>query len=186
MKVFAVEIGHNRQPGHNKLYYAEIVPRDGGVYDVIGRWGKLGGKLRSKVYHSGVSNLAAAERLRTELLVKKLDRGYEDVRSSFYKGPVFATMVEISDGGAGPVASTEVPVSELEPEDLFDASDERQHQGSVEMVCIDNLGLQDKFELGASYKTHSHPSEGFLWVEDMNGERRECFVNRFAEPGVTP
>jgi hypothetical protein len=53
--------------------------------------------------------------------------------------------------------------------------------GEVIVECVDNSGMEDKFDTGIDYVGEYHPdSHGeMIYVFDKNGERRDCFSSRF-------
>lgn len=51
-----------------------------------------------------------------------------------------------------------------------------------EVVCVNNTGIEDKFDLGVTYVFEEHADEDMLWVTDKFGQRRESLKERFQMP----
>ena len=51
----------------------------------------------------------------------------------------------------------------------------------MSVVCLDNVGLEDKFDLGAEYVVLPSKDKSMLVVRDRNGVGRECFAERFKQ-----
>lgn len=50
-----------------------------------------------------------------------------------------------------------------------------------EVVCVNAAGMEDSFDEGATYVAERHPEDDMVYVWDRNGEKRECFSERFKE-----
>jgi len=48
-----------------------------------------------------------------------------------------------------------------------------------EVVCVNNLGMEDSFDEEVTYVAEKHPDSDMIYVYDRNGEKRECFKERF-------
>jgi hypothetical protein len=60
---------------------------------------------------------------------------------------------------------------------------EPKKEASNEVICINNAGMEDRFDIGVSYLFERHRSDDtMLWVVDKLGEKRECFKERFQVP----
>ena len=51
------------------------------------------------------------------------------------------------------------------------------------MVCIDNTGMEDRFDVGIEYITEEHKDSKMLYAYDKLGRKDEYFQTRFMEPG---
>jgi len=47
------------------------------------------------------------------------------------------------------------------------------------VICIDNTGMEDKFDEGIEYISEEHSGEGLIYVYDRFGKKQECFEDRF-------
>jgi len=50
-----------------------------------------------------------------------------------------------------------------------------------EVVCVNAAGMEDNFDEGSTYVAEPHPEDDMVYVWDRNGEKRECFSERFKE-----
>jgi hypothetical protein len=55
--------------------------------------------------------------------------------------------------------------------------------GDAEVVCIDNTGMEDKFDTGVSYLCEGEEAagrfRGMMWVYDREGKAQLVFMERF-------
>ena len=51
-----------------------------------------------------------------------------------------------------------------------------------EVVCLDNVGLEDKFDIGMTYIAFGE-KDGFITVYDRFGKPCLCMINRFNHTG---
>jgi hypothetical protein len=49
-------------------------------------------------------------------------------------------------------------------------------------ICINNLGMENRFDPGAAYVFERHGDSSMIWVFDKLGEKCECFRERFQMP----
>jgi hypothetical protein len=55
----------------------------------------------------------------------------------------------------------------------------KDYPGDFEVICIENTGMEDFFNLGVSYLGEPHQDKNFYWVYDKLGVKRECSTFRF-------
>jgi hypothetical protein len=49
----------------------------------------------------------------------------------------------------------------------------------VDLICVDNTGLEDKFDLGVEYKVEDSSENEFVYAYDKHGIKGTFFRNRF-------
>ena len=50
------------------------------------------------------------------------------------------------------------------------------------VICLDNSGVEDKFDKGIEYISEEHDNKDMIYVYDRFGEKQECFRDRFQKP----
>ena len=55
----------------------------------------------------------------------------------------------------------------------------RDHFVEQVLICINNTGIEDKFDIGIEYLVEDHPDSSMVYVYDKMGSKGECFKNRF-------
>ena len=50
------------------------------------------------------------------------------------------------------------------------------------MVCVDNAGMEDRFDVGIEYLVENHPDQNMIYAYDKLGRKDEYFKERFVTP----
>jgi len=67
-------------------------------------------------------------------------------------------------------------------DNLIKAAETMRSTPLDEVVCVNNTGMEDKFDLGVTYVFEAHDDADMLWVTDKAGQRRESLKERFQMP----
>jgi hypothetical protein len=197
-------IGHCQDGSSDKIYIASIVPEND-VFRVVGFGGRVGKQLRK--YDKGVySSIDRAVRYRDELFVSKLKKGYQDIENQNltlscrrYYGDLSKESLEQNYGYHIPPPFESVTINELtlpaqgfkdwdlaSQSYVFDESgesDEAKLETSKdwEVKCLNNIGMEDSFNEDVTYIAERHQDDDMIFVWDKNGEKKECFKERFSK-----
>lgn len=179
-------VAHNYSKGHDKIYMACIrveFPLTGPAkYTVIGKWGRRGQTLKSQVKWTGNDRMAAKS-TQQGLFLSKVKEGYINIDSPSYGGGVtrqekyIAESMECLDEASEKAAPAKPSLEELEKR-VFNQIDRVLGDGDA-IVCINNAGIEDKFDLGVDYIFENHPDAQMIYVYDKNGVKGEFFRDRF-------
>jgi len=175
-------IAHYKGGGSDKVYLA-CVRKDSIGWAVIGKYGRRGRNLQSQMKASGLDEFKARSE-QQKLFRSKLKKGtYKDVEADpTYSGPVTRTcdavapflepenpdvtqVIPATPPVTPPVPPTPPP-SPPEPEDIV-------------VKCVDDLGIEDRFDQGIDYIAEDHSDTDMIWVYDRFGEKGEFFKTRF-------
>ena len=166
-------VAHCQSGGSDKVYMVcvrEELPD--GTFGVIVKYGRRGKTLQQSFKVSGVTESQAHAEQR-KVFNQKIRGGYVDVEDPSYSGPV-----ELSDLSAymesEPVSATPAKPPKPKPKP---APKPAPKEGVA--VCVDNSGLEDKFDEGIEYVCEAHDDQELLWVYDKIGSKQECFIERF-------
>lgn len=183
---------HNQRNSSNKVYIITLEPhitRDPKEIHVVAQWGSVSTiNLRKQVKHK-CDSLEQADNLAAMLAQEKTKKGYVDIESSSYVGKV--TLVNC----------TRYLVSDIEKQEALNAFSEGDltfneainalsemsgninnntgKHGVFEVKCIDNLGLEEFFEINKTYKASKTNEDDMIEVKDNSGKTHECFTDRF-------
>ena len=170
-------IAHKVEGTSDKIYMACIrleFPLTGpAIYKVYGKWGRRGHTLKGQIkLTTGSLNIAMREQM--TLFQSKIGEGYVDIDSDVYTGPVTRDTPEIKES--------------MEPEFDLDGKIRIKVLKSREpvlpeigdtVICINNIGMEDKFNMGIEYICEKHPDKNMLKVYDKNGVLGDFFKDRF-------
>ena len=185
-------IGHYQSVGSDKVYIVSVKYQPSGDYAVIAKWGRRGGTMQSQL--KGVyPTLGGAERAMYELFQEKMNKGYENIEKVSYKGPVTLNSVarHLEAESNGPVVN---------PFGGDDDDDKQRVNKNVDGVvssllkgrsgkiplevlrvrCVNNGGIEDRFELDGEYEAVASKHPGMLLVTNLLGEKEDCFDERFS------
>jgi predicted DNA-binding WGR domain protein len=174
-------VAHCKQGTSDKVYmigvYPEKLSNGESEFVVKVRYGRRGNVNQETIKARRASiDLARADM--NKLIGTKIKKGYVDIESSSYTGTM--TLDEV-DGILAPEGDAFDPDDILNVtqnavnsvvEDDFDGED-------VEAVCLDNVGMEDKFLVGVAYMVESHDNAKLVYVIDRFGESQECYKERF-------
>lgn len=174
-------VAHCQKGSADKIYMACIrVDNTTGKFTVIGKWGRRGtANLQQQVkLQTSNENAAVAEQRR--LFEAKLKKGYVDIESPAYRGPLHGQSPDIRanlEGGTPIQQPRKTPVRKTPtPKPAAPVDDE-----PIELIveCLDNAGIEHQFDKGIEYVAELHTEPGLVWVYDKLGEKQECFTERF-------
>lgn len=181
----------------DKIYIIRMMNRDstgsrpqGSNWKVITYWGRRGAtNLQSKEVMNGCDKdmaLAEMERIVSE---KKFKGGYVDVEGAQYTGPVKITDPAIVNHLTpdNPKSMSEALGRESKVAKNGTGFEQKWKGKSVSLKCVDNLGMEELFDLGIEYVWETDPSkipsgkfdQDMLWVYSKTGELIECLTERF-------
>lgn len=182
-------VAHYEAGTSDKVYMACVREAVDGGFEVLGKWGRRGKKLSSQV-KGKYGSLQEALRAQGEVFSNKLGEGYIDIESSSYRGSLTASDPEIRANleKTSVVKAPVVPAAKkipLESERMLDPK-------TMVAVCVDNSGMEDRFDVGTSYvfetvhlvkgkkDTAAQPAKkGMVWVFDKLGDEDEYMLERF-------
>ena len=178
-------IAHDQTGTSDKLYVVSARSSAFGGYDVVGKWGRRGNTL-SEQKKGTCSNLERAQDKMRELFGKKIKKGYVNIESVAYHGPVTLASVkeylegeeipDVPDSIARAANKTEtLSISNIEITDPKPVVNVRE----VEVQCVDNLGMENRFDLGECYLGFDNGSDTEIDVLDNNGVQATFFRERF-------
>jgi predicted DNA-binding WGR domain protein len=172
-------VAHCQKGSSDKLYMFCLREASDGTFTVIGKWGRRGrSNLQQQVKMTGQpESTAVAEQRR--LFAAKLKKGYVDIESPDYVGPLTFSSREIADNLEKEPGSKRPRKRPTPPTPAPTAPADAGREFIVE--CQDNAGMEDKFDAGIEYVAESHDDPNLVWVYDKLGERQECFSERFKE-----
>lgn len=166
----------------DKVYMA-CVRRDGTKWLVIGKWGRRGKNISSQVkLTTQDENMAFAEQ--RNLFGGKLKEGYVSIDD-----PTYRNSLTLQSAGIRENLEPEADDAELNKTHAAERAKKMDNKGpwgttpspedSLVVVCLNNSGAEDKFDVGVEYVFEVHRDKGMLWVYDKFGEKREYFRERF-------
>ena len=176
---------HYQGGGSDKVYVVSIRRRQG-KFEVVARWGRRGGSFQEQVKSTYVSEVGA-DSAASEVFSTKIVKGYQDIERAGYMGPVTMSSLksegwlETEDGKASGTAAkptpkvTPAPVKETEATILDGLPDGKEFV----VVCVNNAGVEDRFDCNVQYVAEVHPAKEMLFVFDKFGKRDEFFSERF-------
>ena len=194
-------ICHYQGGGSDKVYMVSV-RKDAGKWLVLGKWGRRGNDLKVSIKGT-LDDEAKAEAVMNQVFNKQLKEGYIDIESPSYSGPVtrrdgqIQRALEPEVGGVPSVSST-TPVMPITWSckrcgvgvsttkggvcDNCKAEIEKEKntaEADFELVCLDNIGMEDRFDLGITYLCEKHKDPTMLWVYDKLGRKDEYLRGRF-------
>jgi hypothetical protein len=173
---------------HDKVYILSLKYTErhmgGGFWSVNASWGRRGGVLQSAVKSTSHTYEHAWHDL-FEIFKQKLEKGYLDIESVDYHGPLSIDKLKAH------LSSEDFELEDLEsasshiglPDDYEPMDYEEPEKPAIgvrKVVCINNLGLEDKFDEGVEYEFLVILKEAdMLLVTGKDGKATECFKERF-------
>lgn len=177
-------IAHYENGNSDKVYMACIKETTEG-YEVIGKWGRRGRALTEQSKGT-YSSLSGATQAASELFHTKTKKGYVDIDSSNYSGPVTRASMEAyteeestAQAELNKIKNKAMAESETKKEAKPELSPSYQPGEEFVAKCLDNTGMEDYFETGITYMAEYTKVEDIYKVYDKFGESRECFSDRF-------
>jgi hypothetical protein len=80
-------------------------------------------------------------------------------------------------GGLGDVEV--IPAAEESPCPQNSIPEQSEEVEVIQVMCINDFGLEDSFRSGEIYSGHGSAESEFIWVLDTQGELVEVFRDRF-------
>jgi hypothetical protein len=156
-------IGHCQDGDSDKIYMLCIKQEFDGKFSIIGKHNRSGCHLISEIKQKDVSDEFAAFAMADKMFRAKIKKGYQDIESPVYTGPVkkeeLKRFLEPESGMSGP------------------SIDEK---GNFEVLCLSNFGMEDRFDKGITYLARACLKDKKMFeVENKLGKWEQCFKNRF-------
>jgi len=174
-------IAHYDHDTSDNIYLACVRRNADGNWSVIGKYGRRGRKLKSQTKLSGVDEMTARSE-QAKLFKSKLKKGYLDVESTAYSGPVNRTSKSVrpylepeGTGSSDGDSSTKTP----QPPPPPSAPPAEEPSTDLIVVCKDNAGIEDRFDVGIEYVAEKADDDDMLKVYDKFGNADEYFMDRF-------
>jgi len=168
-------IAHYQSGTSDKIYIVSVRELPSGYFEVLAKWGRRH-CTRIQLLVKGIFKTETeAIALMTSLLCEKTNKGYKDIEYPGYTGTVtrdeVRNFLEVEpEELKNPPKRKVAPVVEDSPEDV---PPPRSHRNFV-VRCINNLGLEHLFEVGAEYNAET---TGDVEMFRINGN--DVFAERF-------
>jgi len=177
------------QEGSSDKIYIWAIRKVGNIWEVVGKWGRRGKNVseqRKGSYH----RKDTAESEAHSLAMAKEKKGYVDIDSPGYDGPLTRTSPEVAkylelDDDAPTLPEKPKPVKKSKPK--VSEGMPKLKSGEVCVApCLDNTGTEGFFDVGVDYIVTSTEkgAEGgsqMILVIDSNGLSKGCYRNRFGK-----
>jgi predicted DNA-binding WGR domain protein len=173
-------VGHCQSGNSDKVYIVTVSDNDGD-YIVNAIWGRRG-KLSNNQIKGAFNTIREARMEMERVFETKVKKGYQNIESSDYSGPVTLASVaehlapehdELEPSDAPDLDSLEPsPAPKPKVDAIFDEED-------LEAICMDNIGVEENFLVGVAYLAEEHDDSEMIYVFDRFGEKKECYKERF-------
>jgi len=191
-------IAHYQQGGSDKVYLSCIRDNGDGTLSVLGKWGRRG-NIKQQQVKATVNSIVAAEVEQKRLFLEKLAKGYVDIDSSGYNGGVTRQSSFLASHLEPDTAirqkplvrnqNSQLPISDTEEEtpQVPDVGEETKEETAESLedgvvICANNIGMEEKFDVGVEYVAEPHDDKTLIWVYDKFGQKGEYFRDRFHLP----
>ena len=178
-------IAHFEEGTSDKIYMACIRANDDGTYTVMGKWGRRGHTLSSQVKLT-TRDMQIASQHQHVVFAEKISKGYVDIDSQRYRGNVTRNeqcvreAMEPEENNPVPVQKKKSP--QKDTEELLNSMNQQKVSSNV-ALCVDNTGIEDKFDEGIEYVCEKHPQKDMIYVYDRFGNKAEYLRKRFEQDG---
>lgn len=185
-------IAHYDNGSSDKVYMACVRDNNDGTFSVIGKWGRRG-NINQQSLKASVNSIVAAEVEQKKLFLEKIRKGYQDIDESTYSGTVRRDSAFIIPNLEE--ETTTVPrkkrtpkqptITTITEQDDTEQADVDENPPLVDLeddgvvVCVNNSGMEDKFDNETEYVAEPHKDTTMLWVYDKFGNKNEYFKDRF-------
>ena len=169
-------IAHSQAGTADKIYMSCVRENTNGTFSTIAKWGRRGKALQQMFKLTSVpEGQAVAEQ--QKVFAQKLKTGYVDIDDSSYSGPVTTLTVEdfLEADTSSPKRKKSVPKPKAAPKSK--PKPVVPKEGVV--LCLDNAGMEDKFDKGIEYVFEAHSDPMMIFVYDKLGDKGEFFSERF-------
>jgi predicted DNA-binding WGR domain protein len=187
-------IAHYEGGGSDKVYASCIRDNKDGTFTVIGKWGRRG-NLNQQTVKGTVRTIVSAETLQKTIYNEKLAKGYVDIESANYTGGVsrndswLSSKMEeeigaVSSGGQTPWPKVSKKPAPKPVASVVPAAKVVLPEDDGVLVCVNNVGMEEKFDMGIEYVCEPHKDAAMVWVYDKFGAKAEFFADRFMVPSA--
>jgi hypothetical protein len=178
-------VAHCREGTSDKVYIVSVVKGSGvNPFKVVAKAGRIWKTMTT--YPKGVYfREAAAMSVANKIFQSKLNKGYENIESPNYSRIHGHAPLKMSDSWLSGYLESDGDevvgiIEEPDPEPVPpEAASERGRDWEV--VCVNVLGMEDKFDEGATYVAERHAEPDMIFVWDRMGQKQEVFSERFEE-----
>jgi len=142
-------VAHCSKGSSDKVYMACVRHNpSAGNFTVIGKWGRRGRSNLQQQIKLTTANESAAVAEQRRLFEAKLKTGYVDIESPAYGGPLSMNSPEVKQnleggGAAAPMMPKSKPKPKPKPKPVTPDTPQE-----VIVECVDNAGMEDKFDQG--------------------------------------
>jgi len=184
----------HKQVGTSDKVYMACVRRDPATKEwvVIGKYGRRTGNTLQIAPKMRTAHESVAYAEQRALFNGKLKTGYKDVEENGYNGPVsrsttiIKTNLETEKSVLEDIDNIRIPVPDKARE-AREASAKAVEAAKVKalepeedtVVCADNSGIEEQFDVGIEYVCERHTDRTMIWVYDKFGKKTEYFRDRF-------
>ena len=177
---------HNQEGNSDKIYIVCVRDKGSSAWEVVGKWGRRG-KNVSEQSKGIFSTIGVARSEAITVAREKRAKGYVDIDSSEYDGPLKKSSPEVAKYLEGDVTRPETlpePKKSKKPKmELEDGIPVMRGDQVCVAKCLNNEGMQEQFDIGVDYiitKTFGDEGIGMMVAAiDSNGVERDCYRIRF-------
>jgi len=169
-------IAHCNAGNSDKIYMSCVRENPDGSFSAIAKWGRRGKALQQMFKLTGVTEAQAVAE-QQKVFAVKVKAGYVDIDDSSYDGPV--TTLTVQDDMETDTSVPAKPKAPAKPKKVAPKVKIKEPPKEGVAVCLDNSGIEDKFDQGIEYVFEIHDDPTMIWMFDKEGEKQECFSERF-------
>ncbi|MEN6622163.1 MAG: WGR domain-containing protein [Smithella sp.] len=189
-------VGHYFRPllNSDKIYILGI-RKTGNEFAVMAKWGRRGNSLSNQV-KGNFQTIAQASECVEKLWKGRLSDGYMDIESDEYvrqmkaynQIPLTLNDIQVSKNLEDDLNFPKKTNNETTPSTSVDITPSNMVDMEETMICNDNTGLEDHFDVGIEYvvepikQPNGLVSNDMIAVYDKLGRLGEFFKNRFINP----
>jgi predicted DNA-binding WGR domain protein len=168
-------IAHCESGSSDKIYMSCIRENPDGTFSTLAKWGRRGKTLQQTFKLTNVTETQAYAEQK-KVFDQKLKGGYVDIDDSSYNGPVTTLTVKDfleEDNGAT------APKPKAKPKKVTTPKPKPVVQKEGIALCVNNAGMEDKFDQDIEYVFEAHSDPTMIYVYDKLGKKGEFFSDRF-------
>jgi len=152
------------------------------IYQAVGKWGRRGKNMSEQIKSSDL-NYRTAAMIASSMASKKMKKGYVDIESSSYDGPLTMSSPHVtkfleSESGTALVGWDGEDVAKSEKSKKQDKLPKTQKGEVCVAECLDNTGIEHDFDVGVNYIVMSLDGD-MIKVIALDGEEKDCYRKRF-------
>jgi predicted DNA-binding WGR domain protein len=177
------------QDGTSDKLYVSYVKSDSNnrgdkEYVVMTKWGRRTASSLIMKPHSVYRTKEDAIRAMHKLAAEKTAKGYVEVGSAAYQGPVTRKEIEareMADAMDAPVRplSDDLRRTVRFPEKQQPFVPQKSKIQELLVICLNNIGVEEHFDMGVEYLALGNSNPNFLTVEDKFGKTGDYDKARF-------